>query len=846
MTQRYNTGNSRPSNSMKDLSDNALAYDDFMNSENDTFIDRLENERDTLAGAQKKMAAAADNQRADQDSKFESQMTTQQSSFESSQSERESSFEDKSNEFESRFSSQLSAQESTFSESQTDKENRFQQFLLSSGYQFLGDYENGPYVFSELNQYIEYSGNSYRIASASDIGFTTTGTDATSFANDVTHFVLMDGDNLRQNLGSGDGAKLLGRCAHFTALRGTEPEMDRQWIILKCAIDGGPVINATFTHYAEDTTSSDDDYRCIVTAGGKRWHADVTGGAIDIRLAGLLADGSNLGQCANKIVRGEVAKIISGGLSYLQVFTDIFVPSSLSPVSKTQYKITAQIVAPTFFGFCSDGDVKIASGLTGNTAFVFKNDAFPGLTGAAAPVVNMQGKIGFSTPGMFELIGGGRNTSLVAGVEVGNTTSGSDVLDCRDLKLGRIRVREFRYGLKWNPVDSYIIDLGGAHLVRNFFNLYSSGDKVNSGERISVKSGTIGNAVQANIYWDSPGQNVTFDDVSTNYAAYTAIFGNRGRGNRMVFMANCHVEGFPNSLVLQEPMSTDWSFPKNLVVFDCPIVAAKGSQSEFASRRKIFAGAYENNDVFINGGIEWPYAESEDQCSLLGYDDPVKDTWNVFVDNRGCIYEPLLTKYEASLNNGLYKFSGSDGGTITRDAATGFTVSVSGGMVATYSAAYKGMTTLKLVASAVSDTFELRNYDLLMNVDLDDNVWSCISIMMNGVTSGVVNFQTKLYHYGTPIYTTTYNGTTYTTTRSYTYLGSRVGTAKNVTSLLSVTGTPLTTAKYVGVQAKCRFSLNSITSAIGVSPAIVLSGFVGEIHLVLPAFLTEGISRKFM
>ncbi|HHL7673030.1 TPA: hypothetical protein ACQ82X_002150, partial [Klebsiella pneumoniae] len=60
MVNRYNTGNPRPSNSMKDLSDNAQAYDDFMNSENDTFIDRLENEKDTLAGAQKKMAAAAE------------------------------------------------------------------------------------------------------------------------------------------------------------------------------------------------------------------------------------------------------------------------------------------------------------------------------------------------------------------------------------------------------------------------------------------------------------------------------------------------------------------------------------------------------------------------------------------------------------------------------------------------------------------------------------------------------------------------------------------------------------------------------------------------------------------
>ncbi|HFO0258242.1 TPA: hypothetical protein ACHIDA_004533 [Raoultella ornithinolytica] len=651
---------------------------------------------------------------------------------------------------------------------------------------------------------------------------------------------------IRQSLHASDGAKLLGRCAHFTALRGTEPEMDRQWITLKCATEGGPVINATFTHYAEDTTSADDDYRCIVTAGGKRWHADVTGGAIDIRLAGLRADGSNFGQCANKIIQGEVAKIIGGNLSYMQVFTNIFVPSSLSPVFKTEYDITERIVMTTFFGFSSDGDIRITSGLTGNTAIIIKNDLFPGLTGSAAPVINMQGKVGFSSPGIFDLVGGGRYTSQVAGIEVGNTSSGPDVLDCRDFKLGRIRVREFRYGLKWNPMDAYIIDLGGADLVNNFFNFHSNSDKVNSGERISVKGATFGNAVQAHMYWNTPGQYVTFDDASLDYAPYTIIFGNRGRGNRITFMANCHVEGYANSLILQEPMSADWSFYKNSIIFDCPVVAAKGNQSTFASRRKSFAGAYENNNVYLNKGVEWPYAESEDQCALLGYDDPVKDTWNVFVDNRGCTHEPLLTKYEASLNNGLYKFSGSDGAVISRDAATGLTVSVSGGMTAKYSSAYNGLTTLKLTATAESDTFELRNLDMLLNVDLDDNVWSCISIMMNGITAGNVNFQTKLYHYSNPEYTITYDGAKYKATRSYTYLGSRVGPVKDVTALLSVPGTPLTTDKYVGVQSKCRFSLNSVTSAIGVSQAIVLSGFVGELHIVLPAFLTEGTCRKFM
>lgn len=43
MPQRYNTENQRPSNSMKDLNDNALAYDDYINGEEDTYINRLNN-----------------------------------------------------------------------------------------------------------------------------------------------------------------------------------------------------------------------------------------------------------------------------------------------------------------------------------------------------------------------------------------------------------------------------------------------------------------------------------------------------------------------------------------------------------------------------------------------------------------------------------------------------------------------------------------------------------------------------------------------------------------------------------------------------------------------------------
>ena len=194
----YDTGNPVPSASIPDAWDNMQSIDRFANSSDETITTRTGKQLDTLHGI---------------NVKSDNQLNEQQDTFELSQSERESYFEEKSNEFESRFSSQLSAQESTFSESQSDKENRFQQFLNTSGYVFLGDYQDGPFQFSARNQYIRYDNQYYRLNAATDVGFTTTGTDATSFANDVTHFVLMDGDTLRQDLGSGEGAMKVYRNA---------------------------------------------------------------------------------------------------------------------------------------------------------------------------------------------------------------------------------------------------------------------------------------------------------------------------------------------------------------------------------------------------------------------------------------------------------------------------------------------------------------------------------------------------------------------------------------------------------------------------------------------------------
>lgn len=98
-----------------------------------------------------------------------------------------------------------------FQDAQTQREYDFQQFLLNSGYQFLGDYENGPYTITARNQIIRYQNEFWRLNAATNPPYTTSGVNSTSWATDVTHLVSVGDAALRQELsidGVGSGADL--------------------------------------------------------------------------------------------------------------------------------------------------------------------------------------------------------------------------------------------------------------------------------------------------------------------------------------------------------------------------------------------------------------------------------------------------------------------------------------------------------------------------------------------------------------------------------------------------------------------------------------------------------------
>ena len=114
---------------------------------------------------------------------------------------------------ETQFQDAQTQRESDFVASQDDKEARFQQFLLNSGYQFLGDYENGPYTITARNQIIRYQNEFWRLNASTNPPYTTTGINSTSWAVDVTHMVSVGDANLRQELASNNadfGINMLG------------------------------------------------------------------------------------------------------------------------------------------------------------------------------------------------------------------------------------------------------------------------------------------------------------------------------------------------------------------------------------------------------------------------------------------------------------------------------------------------------------------------------------------------------------------------------------------------------------------------------------------------------------
>lgn len=101
--------------------------------------------------------------------------------------------------------------ENIFSASQQDKEDRFQAFLLSSGYQYIGEYDSGPLTITAYNQVFLKDGNLWGAGAALALPYTT----VNNWTTDQPKMVLRGDNVLRQDLANttdlAKGAGQVGR-----------------------------------------------------------------------------------------------------------------------------------------------------------------------------------------------------------------------------------------------------------------------------------------------------------------------------------------------------------------------------------------------------------------------------------------------------------------------------------------------------------------------------------------------------------------------------------------------------------------------------------------------------------
>lgn len=668
--------------------------------------------------------------------------------------------------------------------------------------------------------------------------------------------------NIMGMLTAPDGYKYIGECPDLATLRGITPGTAYQKVKLRRAVADGPIIDREFFYDPTDTTSPDDGYRIIVTPGGHRWVTDCSQG-IDIRLGGLLMDGSNFGTAANKIISGEVKKIVDSGTSFIRVAQTILVPHPTYMSKNAYYTIDVPITIPSFMGFLGAGWIDLRTSLT-STAITVRNEDFPGLTSSMGGYIHAQGFNTFrNLLGRFRILGPGNTVSTGCGIEVGNTKNG-DYVSVRDLFIQGVQVCNFRNGIGFRGFDTYIITVEECDFVQNYYNVAGLGvNKGNSGERILFRSCTIGNSRSHNIYWNLVGWHVTFSSCSIDYCGGSMlVYANGGRGCRFVFDEGTFVEGFASMLIAQESVTPDWEYDNgrlNTTTFIGGFINAQGVAGEYSSRRQIIASnaLMVGTVSFIGTDIRFPKAESQPHVALCGYNDATTGYVRARFLQENTSYENCLMRYGDSLNGGLYRFAaGTAGAPFTVDSNTGIGATVTGGATVTYGGVDPddGLTYLNVTTTSTTDTVEFRNQNLRPIVNRYNRMMSALSIKMDGVTSGTVGFATKLYYYGAPSLTTTFTGDTYSTTltggvyttnrltgtlgttRSLAFLGSATGDLKNVTELLSMEDTTLTTDKFVGVQMPCDVGYQYMAGTLSASPAQRLSGWVGTIRVKLPAY----------
>lgn len=632
--------------------------------------------------------------------------------------------------------------------------------------------------------------------------------------------------DLRQNLSSNDGLKWIGKCASISVLRTIEPTYAGQSIILQRAVTGGHEINCSLWYDADDLTTADDGYSVFVTAGGARWKVDVSRG-LDVRLAGLLADNSNLGTALNIIITGEVNKIKAVG-TIKGAITNFYIPAS-----RKVYTIDVPVFIPSFMCLNTDGYVYMLYPSTTGNAFSVNNAALAIASGGMpSNPADIQGcKLFNANGGRFILTGPGGAVSTGTGLYVGDPSA--SYFAVRDLIVGDLAVMMFKYGVQITARNNFINTFNGIISMLNQYGVYvSGGSSINAGEKMIFENCTIGNNSVAHFWFQAPMW-YYLNNCSLDYTdADVLLVGSLASVSRILIQGG-HIEGVPGYLV------------------NCPAAPGIPVKVQFRDTQLYMNGASNTMRQLIHapgGGCavsfeecDWTfteYFESSQYISLSGYNDGTESNNRCVITNKnprvtGLRSSQILPRYNNGLMGWRFNFSGTEGASILNltDANTKITVSTSNtDVTAKYGAATSdGARTIEITAAATTDVVELL---LTPYYPAKSRPAWCggASVNVEGVTAGECDMYLVARTYEEP--TLSFNSGTSTITTNRATVTNYISDVINVNEIFSKAGTPLTASDYVGVWQ----SINQAQYADSCRLALRFTNFIGTIKVKLPVF----------
>lgn len=642
---------------------------------------------------------------------------------------------------------------------------------------------------------------------------------------------VLDSVDLRQNLSSAEGLKWIGKCSTISELRTIEPTYAGQSITLRRAVSGGHEINCSLWYDADDLTMADDGYSVFVTAGGARWKADVSRG-LDIRLAGLLSDNSNLGTVLNTVIAGEVNKIKAAG-TIKGAITNLNIPAT-----RKDYTVDKPVFIPSFMCLNTDGYVYMNYPSTTGSAFSINNSSL-GISSGGMPSnpADVQGcKIFNANGGRFILTGPGGSVSTGTGLYVGDPST--SYFAVRDLVVGDLTVMKFKYGIQITARNNFINTFNGVISMLNQYGVYvSGGSSLNAGEKMIFENCTIGNNSVAHIWFQAPMW-YYLNNCSLDYTdADVLLVGNLASVSRILVQGG-HIEGVPGYLV------------------NCPAAPGIPVKVQFRDTQLYMNGANDTIRQLIHapgGGCavsfeecDWTftqYFESSQYISLSGYNDGTEANNRCVITNKsprvtGLRSSQILPRYNNGLMGWRFNFSGTEGASILNltDANTKITVSSANNDVsAKYGAATSdGARTIEITATAASDVVELL---LTPYYPAKARPAWCggASVNIEGVTEGVCNMYLVARTYEEP--TLSFNSGTSTITTNRATVNNYISDVVNVSEIFSRAGTPLTASDYVGVWQ----SVNQAQYADSCRLALRFTNFVGTIKVKLPVFWQSSV-----